>query len=48
MSAKGCVTAYEIDLLIEGHRADEFIDTLFHSRRVVADKLCGGVDRREQ
>ena len=41
MSSKGCVTADEIDLLIEGHFADKFINTFFHSRRIVADELAG-------
>ena len=48
MSAEGCVTADEIDLLIEGHFADELIYTFVHSRGVIANELAGGLDAGHQ
>jgi hypothetical protein len=43
VSAEGCVPADEINLLIEGHFADELIYTFVRSRGVVADELAGGL-----
>src|ERR1700679_2498803 len=42
------VTAQEVDLLVKGHRAHEFIDTFVHRRGIVGNELCKSGDTRQQ
>jgi hypothetical protein len=48
VSAKRRVAAYEIDLLVKGHRAREFIDTFVHRRSVFGNELRKSGDTCQQ
>src|SRR4029077_4034195 len=48
VSAKRRVAAQEIDLLVKGHRAHEFIDTFVHRRSVVGNELRKSGDTCQQ